>query len=56
MSPAMSWAEGLVMASVISASVAVMIALVFLAEHQSKSGRTRAGEQPGGKRRGPPKR
>jgi hypothetical protein len=51
MSPAMSWAEHLVMVAAISVSLAVMIAVVFLAEHQSDSRRSHTGGRPGGKRR-----
>ncbi len=43
MSPAMSWAEHLVMVAAISVSLAVMIAVVFLAEHQSDSRRSHTG-------------
>jgi hypothetical protein len=46
MSRAMSAAELVIMISIISASLAVMIALVFLAEHQSNNRRPRSGEQP----------
>jgi hypothetical protein len=56
MSPAMSWAEHLVMVAAISVSLAVMIAVVFLAEHQSDSRRSHTGELRGGKRRGLSKR
>lgn len=49
MSRAMSAAELLIMASAISVSVLVMIALVLLAEHQSNSGRSHTGEQPSGR-------
>ncbi len=45
MPPAMSAAEHLIMAAVICISVAVMIALVFRADHQSGSGRPRSGRQ-----------
>jgi hypothetical protein len=56
MSPAMSWAEHLVMVAAISVSLAVMIAVVFVAEHQSDSRRSHTGERRGGKRRGLSKR
>ena len=56
MSPAMSWVEHLVMVAAISVSLAVMIALVFLADRQSDDRRSRTGERPGGKRRGLSKR
>ena len=61
MSTTMTWAEHLVMAIVISVSVAVMIALVFLGEHQSKSAGTAPANAPASgrvpcsdRRRGPP--
>jgi len=43
--PAMSAADHLIMAAVICISVAVMIALVFRADHQAGSGRPRSGRQ-----------
>jgi len=52
MSPAMSWAEHLIMAAAISVSLAVMIALVFFADRQPDNRRSHTGERPGGKRRG----
>jgi hypothetical protein len=51
----MSWAELLIMACVISVSMVVMIALVFLADRQPNGGRSHAGE-PGNKRHHPAKR
>jgi hypothetical protein len=42
----MSAAELVIMASAISASLAVMIALVFFAEHQSNNQRPRSSERP----------
>lgn len=55
MSPTMSWAELLIMACVISVSMAVMVALVFFADRQPNGGRPHTGE-PGGKRHHPAKR
>ena len=46
MSPTMSAAELFVMAAVISVSLAVMIALVFFADHQSGKQRPHSSEQP----------
>src|SRR5690349_4512179 len=46
MSRAMSAAELVVMVVAISASVAVMVALVFLAEHQSNNRRPHSGQKP----------
>ena len=43
------------MVAAISVSLAVMIAVVFLPEHQSDSRRSHTGERRGGKRRGFPK-
>lgn len=51
MSPAMSWVEHLVMVAAISLSLAVMVAVVFLADRQSDDRRSHTGERPGGKRR-----
>jgi hypothetical protein len=46
MSLTMSAAELVIMVTAISASVAVMVAVVFLAEHQSNNRRPRSGQQP----------
>ena len=56
MSPVMSWAEHLVMVVALSASLAAMIVVVFLAERQSDSRRSHTTKQPGGKHRGLSKR
>jgi hypothetical protein len=56
MSPVMSWAEHLVMVAALSASLAAMMVVVFLAERQSDSRRSHTPEQPGGKHRGLSKR
>jgi hypothetical protein len=52
MSPVMSWAEHLVMVVALSASLAAMMIVVFLAERQSDSRRSHAAEQPEGKHSG----
>ena len=46
MSSELSVAGHVIMISVICVSLAVMIVLVFLAEHQSNNQRPRSGEQP----------
>jgi fucose permease len=56
MSPVMSWAEHLVMVVALSASLAAMMVVVFLAERQSDSRRSHSAEQQSGKHRGLSKR